>query len=189
MNVRRCLATLTIGALVAAGCGAAAKLAPQVAVREAAQATGAQGSSTFTVSLDGSDDDLNALFNDGKPITAEDRKGFDLLRRSRLTITSAGGRSAFNLRVGDVADALALRFVDKKIYARADVSGLTDLFGLSRSEVNQAVSGAQLGNFPQAFTHLALINAVSHVIADEQKGEREEASAVFTEMRAAGAAG
>jgi len=28
-------------------------------------------------------------------------------------------------------------------------------------------SGHQLGNFPQAFTHLALINAVLHVIADE----------------------
>jgi len=29
-------------------------------------------------------------------------------------------------------------------------------------------SGRQLGNYPQAFTHLALINAVLHVIADEQ---------------------
>jgi GH15 family glucan-1,4-alpha-glucosidase len=29
-------------------------------------------------------------------------------------------------------------------------------------------SGRQLGNFPQAFTHLALINAVSQVIADER---------------------
>jgi GH15 family glucan-1,4-alpha-glucosidase len=33
----------------------------------------------------------------------------------------------------------------------------------------EARSGRHLGNFPQAFTHLALINAVMHVIhADEQ---------------------
>ncbi|HEY5985032.1 MAG TPA: glycoside hydrolase family 15 protein, partial [Streptosporangiaceae bacterium] len=29
-------------------------------------------------------------------------------------------------------------------------------------------SGRHMGNFPQAFTHLALINAVMHVISDEQ---------------------
>jgi GH15 family glucan-1,4-alpha-glucosidase len=42
-------------------------------------------------------------------------------------------------------------------------------------------SGRHLGNFPQAFTHLALINAVSHVIADEQRGG-DGYTAVFTEM-------
>jgi GH15 family glucan-1,4-alpha-glucosidase len=33
-------------------------------------------------------------------------------------------------------------------------------------------SGRHLGNFPQAFTHLALINAVCHVIEAEQQAER-----------------
>jgi GH15 family glucan-1,4-alpha-glucosidase len=34
-------------------------------------------------------------------------------------------------------------------------------------------SGRHLGNFPQAFTHLALINAVMHVIRDEEAARRQ----------------
>ncbi len=40
-----------------------------------------------------------------------------------------------------------------------------DLYG----EELEASSGRHLGNYPQAFTHLALINAVTHVIGDQQR--------------------
>jgi GH15 family glucan-1,4-alpha-glucosidase len=56
-------------------------------------------------------------------------------------------------------------------------AGWLDLY----AEELEAASGRHLGNFPQAFTHLALINAVSHVIADEQR-EDGGPTAVFTEM-------
>jgi GH15 family glucan-1,4-alpha-glucosidase len=56
-------------------------------------------------------------------------------------------------------------------------AGWLDLF----AEELEARSGRHLGNFPQAFTHLALINAVSHVIADEQRADGGP-TAVFTEM-------
>ena len=58
-----------------------------------------------------------------------------------------------------------------------EASGSLDLY----AEELEAESGRHLGNFPQAFTHLALINAVSHVIADEQR-EDGGTTAVFTEM-------
>jgi GH15 family glucan-1,4-alpha-glucosidase len=74
----------------------------------------------------------------------------------------------------------------RKLCARVLTYGTP--LGLFGEEI-EGLSGAQLGNFPQAFTHLALINAVSHVIADEQMGKREKPSAVFTELRSAGAAG
>ncbi|MBN9623274.1 MAG: glycoside hydrolase family 15 protein [Actinobacteria bacterium] len=57
------------------------------------------------------------------------------------------------------------------------MAGALDLY----AEELEAKSGRHLGNFPQAFTHLALINAVSHVIADEQRAT-DDTQGVFTEM-------
>jgi alpha,alpha-trehalase len=60
------------------------------------------------------------------------------------------------------------------------LAGPLDLY----AEELDARTGRHWGNFPQAFTHLALINAVSHVIADAQRDrEPGEVTAVFSEMR------
>jgi GH15 family glucan-1,4-alpha-glucosidase len=58
--------------------------------------------------------------------------------------------------IGEVERARALC---ERLLAHASPLGLY-------AEELDARSGRHLGNFPQAFTHLALINAVAHVIAD-----------------------
>jgi GH15 family glucan-1,4-alpha-glucosidase len=64
------------------------------------------------------------------------------------------------------------------------VLGLAGALNLYGEEI-EASTGCHLGNFPQAFTHLALINAVTHVIADDLAGDdREGPTGVFTETRA-----
>jgi GH15 family glucan-1,4-alpha-glucosidase len=76
--------------------------------------------------------------------------------------------------LSEIGEAMRARKLCERLL---ESSGWLDLY----AEELEPESGRHLGNFPQAFTHLALINAVSHVIADEQR-EDGGVTAVFSEM-------
>jgi GH15 family glucan-1,4-alpha-glucosidase len=69
----------------------------------------------------------------------------------------------------------ALAEIGEVIRARAlceKLLGYASPLGLFAEEIDSS-SGRHLGNFPQAFTHLALINAVMHVIRADEQAARE----------------
>ena len=76
--------------------------------------------------------------------------------------------------LSEIGDRARARALCERLLESA---GWLDLY----AEELETPSGRHLGNFPQAFTHLALINAVSHVIADERR-EDGGVTAVFSEM-------
>jgi GH15 family glucan-1,4-alpha-glucosidase len=78
--------------------------------------------------------------------------------------------------LSEIGDPDAAREICERLLNLAGPLGLY-------SEELDPRTGRHWGNFPQAFTHLALINAVSHVISDDRRsaGDRDR-SAVLTEM-------
>ena len=62
--------------------------------------------------------------------------------------------------LSEIAEEREARHLCERLLSYASPLGLY-------AEELEASSGRHLGNYPQAFTHLALINAVSHVIAAE----------------------
>jgi hypothetical protein len=141
MRLRYVAATVVSTALLATACGAAEKLSPRVAVREAAKATVSQKEGTFRLSLVGSENDLNALFNEGAPLSEEDRQGLNLLRNGHIALSTGDDKFGLDIKAGDLEHAFELRYVDKKLYARVDVAGLAKLFGASPDEVGQTIAG------------------------------------------------
>jgi hypothetical protein len=57
-------------------------------------------------------------------------------------------------------------------FAPADIDSYASPLGLYAEEIDPR-TGRHLGNFPQAFTHPALINAAMHVIRADQGLEAE----------------
>ena len=141
MMLRRASIAAVVSLVVLAGCGAAEKLSPRAAVRAAAEETANQKEGSFRLSLVGSDADLNALFNEGAPLTDEDRQGIDILRNGHITFSTGEDKFSLDVKLGDLDHAVELRYVDQKLYARADITGLAELFGGSADEVRQTLGG------------------------------------------------
>ena len=82
-----------------------------------------------------------------------------LVYRYRTDDGLAGGEGTFTLCSYWLADALALGgAIDDARRSFEHVSGFANDLGLLSEEINPN-SGEQLGNFPQGFSHLALIGA------------------------------
>src|SRR5918996_435257 len=78
----------------------------------------------------------------------------------------------------------ALSEIGEREAAREMCEGLLNIagpLGLYGEELD-AKTGRHWGNFPQAFTHLALINAVSHVVSDDRASGERERTAVLSEF-------
>jgi alpha,alpha-trehalase len=110
-----------------------------------------------------------------------------LVLRYRVEVTDdglSGEEGSFTICSFWLVSALAL--VGEHARARKLCEKLLSFaspLGLYAEEIDPA-SGRHLGNFPQAFTHLGLVNAVLHVIAAE-----EDPSAVTGSVTRAGASG
>ena len=143
MMLRRALVPTVLAALLLAGCGESAeKLSPREAVREAAKTTASLKEGSFKLSVVGSEEGLNAVFNEGAPLTAEDREGLDVVRNGHVVFSTGNNKFGLDVKAGDLDHAFELRYVDGKLYARADVAGLGKLFGATPEEVNQTVQAA-----------------------------------------------
>ena len=74
----------------------------------------------------------------------------------------------------EIGEADRARALCERLLSHASALGLY-------AEELDPISGRHLGNFPQAFTHLALINAVVHIIRAE---EEADSSGVFVPANA-----
>jgi GH15 family glucan-1,4-alpha-glucosidase len=79
--------------------------------------------------------------------------------------------------LSEIGEPRAAREMTERLLSHAGSLGLY-------AEELDPRTGRHWGNFPQAFTHLALINAVSHVIADDRATGARGRTAVLSEMLA-----
>jgi hypothetical protein len=148
MRLPRTAVASVLAAVVLSGCGAAEKVSPQVAVRNAANSTVNAKGGTYTFSIVGSEDDLNAVVNkEGAALSDEDRRGLRLLGTSHVAISTGPEVFGLDVKVGEIDHAVEIRYVGKKLYARADVPALVKLMEASPDEVAATMQGLEANGF------------------------------------------
>lgn len=136
MRPVRAIPVALVSLLGLAACGASSDVPPRQAVRQAASSIGDSGSSTFTVSLIGDDDDVVELLSDGEEVTAADRKSMLTLLHSQLQISSDDqgtetiddDLSSFDVRIGELDHAVEMRTVGTKMFFRVDAMKIAEIF-------------------------------------------------------------
>lgn len=157
-HLHRVLPFALIASLAAAACGAAELAAPRIALRQAAAQLGHDRQASLVLSFAGKEEDALALFSEGEeePPTAEDRQQMATLFHSQLRMaidqgedraSSKDDASAFDVRVGSIEHAVEIRQVDGKLYARADVRKLADLFGAPKSDIDNFLADTKKMGF------------------------------------------
>lgn len=152
-RLHRFLPLVLITGIAAGACGAAELAAPRIALRQAAAQVADAQRTSFTVSFSGNEADAIALFSEGEEdVTAEDRKEMATMFHSQLSMAMDQGAdradpkddaSDLDIRIGDVDHAVQMRQVDGKIYARADVRRLMEIFGGSPTDLNSFLADAK----------------------------------------------
>lgn len=153
MRLRRTVPFILIAAIALAACGAAQVVAPRLALRQAANALREDGRASFTLSLVGSEKDAIALFSEGEDdVSPEDERNMVTPLKSRLRVAVEQGEVAdsfeddsiaFDLKLGDIEDAVEARFIDGTIFARAEVHHLAELFNAPAGVIDEFVAGAR----------------------------------------------
>jgi GH15 family glucan-1,4-alpha-glucosidase len=142
----------------------------------------------FTQSFDSSDLDASALIiprigflpaTDSRVRSTITRIQHDLTQhglayRYRTPDGLGGGEGTFTLCSFWLADALALAgSLDQALALFEHVAGYANDLGLLAEEINPT-SREQLGNFPQGFSHLALIAAAVDLAEGAEQGAEEQ---------------
>lgn len=153
--MRRLITSLIACCLIAASCGGTEESAApedlKAQLTSAIQSLGDQAGLTVTISLQSTPESLQALAaEDGGQLSVEDA---GKILASSLILSVLQGETpetsefALSVNAAGTANAFELRVVNDNLYARADVEGLAQVFGVNPAMLQQTAQQAAASGF------------------------------------------